>query len=169
MGFVLFFLLGGLMVASALGVVLTSHPVRSTLCLVVTLFLLAVFFIFLDADFVAALQVVVYAGAIMVVFLFVIMLLNLQVDPHERTPPSWRFFTLGGASVFVLAVLYLLRAAGTLLPGPGMQSAAPAGFGSIEAVGLRLYTQYLLQFEITGLLMLAGVIGAVVLAKRRVG
>jgi len=157
------------MVASALGVVLTRHPVRSAMCLVVTLFLLAVFFIFLDADFVAALQVVVYAGAIMVVFLFVIMLLNLQNDPHERLQPGWGFVTLSGASLFVLGVLYLLKRAGTLLPGPGMQTTAPAGFGSIEAVGLRLFTQYLLQFEITGLLMLAGVIGAVVLARRRVG
>jgi len=168
MSWILFVLLGGLMLASALGVVLTSHPVRSTMCLVVTLFLLAVFFIFLDADFVAALQVVVYAGAIMVVFLFVIMLLNLQNDPQERYRQSWLFATVSGASLFALSIIYLLRRAGVLLPGPGMQNAAPQGFGSIETVGLRLFTQYLLQFEITGLLMLAAVIGAVVLAKRRI-
>jgi len=111
----------------------------------------------------------VYAGAIMVVFLFVIMLLNLQDDPMERYRQSWWFATLSAASLFVLGILYLLKRAGTLLPGPGMQTAVPQGFGSIETVGLRLFTQYLLQFEITGLLMLAGVIGAVVLAKRRVG
>jgi len=169
MGYLLFFLLAGGAVLSALGVVLAQHPVRSTMSLVVTLFLLAVFFIFLDADFVAALQVVVYAGAIMVVFLFVIMLLNLQDDPPRRLRQTWGIVTLFCASLFGLCLLYLLRRAGTLLPGPGMDVASPAGFGSIQAVGLRLFTQYLLQFEITGLLMLAGVIGAVVLAKRKIG
>ena len=169
MGFVLFFLLGGLMVLSAIGVVVVRHPVRSAMCLVVTLFLLAVFFIFLEADFVAALQVVVYAGAIMVVFLFVIMLLNLQEDQPPPPRPGWGVFALAGASLLALGVLYQLHEARPLLPGPGVAGTAPAGFGSIESVGLRLFTQYLLQFEITGLLMLAGVIGAVVLAKRKIG
>jgi NADH-quinone oxidoreductase subunit J len=139
------------------------------MCLVATLFLLAVFFIFLDADFVAALQVVVYAGAIMVVFLFVIMLLNLQDDESQRRRQSRGVVAALGASLFTLTLLYLLKRAGTLLPGPGMEPAMAPGFGSIEMVGLRLFTQYLLPFEITGLLMLAGVIGAVVLAKRKVG
>ena len=105
MGFVLFFLLGGLMVLSAIGVVVVRHPVRSAMCLVVTLFLLAVFFIFLDADFVAALQVVVYAGAIMVVFLFVIMLLNLQEDQPPPPRPGWGVFALAGASLLALGVV----------------------------------------------------------------
>jgi NADH-quinone oxidoreductase subunit J len=167
MGFVLF-LLGGLMIASALGVILTRHPVRSAMCLVTTLFIMAVFFIFLDADFVAALQVVVYAGAIMVVFLFVIMLLNLQDDAPQGRREHWGVTAVFGTSLLALGLLYFLRRSGTLLPGPGMDVAAPAGFGSIESVGLRLFTQYLLQFEITGLLMLAGVVGAVVLAKRKI-
>jgi len=169
MSYALFFPLAGLMILSAIGVVLTQHPVRSAMCLVSTLFLMAVFFIFLDADFVAALQVVVYAGAIMVVFLFVIMLLNLQHDEPRRQRTSWSLVTLFSASLFTLGLLYFLQQAGPLLPGPGMQTAAPPGFGSIESVGLRLFTHYLLQFEITGLLMLAGVIGAVVLAKRKLG
>jgi NADH-quinone oxidoreductase subunit J len=168
MGFVLFFILAGLMIVSAAGVVLTQHPVRSAMCLVMTLFVMAVFFIFLDADFVAALQVVVYAGAIMVVFLFVIMLLNLQEDPEPRRV-SRGFTAVGLASLFALVLLYLFKRAGVLLPGPGMATDVAAGFGSTESVGLRLFTHYLLQFEITGLLMLASVIGAVVLAKRKVG
>ena len=169
MGFALFFILAGLIILSAVGVVLNRHPVRSAMCLVATLFLLAVLFIFLDADFVAALQVVVYAGAIMVVFLFVIMLLNLSDDAPAPPQQSRRFSALVGASLFVLGLLYLLRQTGLLLPGPGMGTAVPQGFGSIEMVGLRLFTHYLLQFEITGLLMLGGVVGAVVLAKRKVG
>jgi NADH-quinone oxidoreductase subunit J len=169
MGFVLFFLLGGLMILSAVGVVLVRHPVRSALCLVATLFLLAVFFVFLDADFVAALQIVVYAGAILVVFLFVIMLLNLQdEEPHRRLRSRW-FLALGGAALFALGLIYFLKQTGGLLPGAGMDTPVPPGFGSIEMVGLQLFTHYLLPFEITGLLMLGGVIGAVVLAKRKIG
>ena len=166
MGYVLFFILSGLMILSAVGVVLVRHPVRSAMCLVSTLFLLAVFFVFLDADFVAALQVVVYAGAIMVVFLFVIMLLNLQGDPEPRREGRG-VVALAGAALFALLLLVLLKRAGTLLPGPGMATDVAPGFGSTETVGLRLFSQYLLQFEITGLLMLAAVIGAVVLAKRK--
>ena len=169
MGYVPFFALAALMVIAAAGVVVVQHPVRSAMCLVATLFLQAVLFVFLDADFVAALQVVVYAGAIMVVFLFVIMLLNLQQDEVERRPRGRVIAALGGATLFVLGLLLAIKQAGVLLPGPGMSAAAPQGFGSIESVGLRLFTQYLLPFEITGLLMLAGVIGAVVLAKRKVG
>jgi NADH-quinone oxidoreductase subunit J len=168
MGFIPFFVLAALMIVSAAGVVLVQHPVRSAMCLVSTLFLQAVMFIFLDADFVAALQVVVYAGAIMVVFLFVIMLLNLQQEEPERRRGRLGV-ALGGSAVFALGLLYSINKAGTLLPGPGMGTDMPAGFGSIESVGLRLFSQYLLQFEITGLLMLAGVIGAVVLAKRKIG
>jgi NADH-quinone oxidoreductase subunit J len=163
----LFFVLAALIIAFASGVVVTRHPVRSAMCLVVTLFLLAVLFVFLDADFVAALQVVVYAGAILVVFLFVIMLLNLQDDAAQTRMPRWASAAVVAAGLFAVAVLSLLKQTGDLLPGPGMGSAPPAEFGSIQAVGLTLFTRYLLPFEITGLLMLAGVIGAVVLAKRK--
>lgn len=163
----LFFVLAGLTVLSALGVVLNRHPVRSAMCLVATLFLLAVFFVFLDADFVAALQVVVYAGAIMVVFLFVIMLLNLQQEEQPRRRPGWGYTALAAASVLAVGLLFLLRRMGTLLPGPGMAAPLPEGFGSTESVGAMLFTHHLLSFEITGLLMLAGVVGAVVLARRK--
>lgn len=163
----LFFLLGTLTVLAAAGVVVTHHPVRSAMCLVVALFLLAVMFVLLDADFVAALQVIVYAGAILVVFLFVIMLLNLQHDEPERHARHWTLVGVTAAALFSLGLLVFLRESGTL-PGPGTTVAVPADFGSIGAVARRLFTQYLLQFEITGLLMLASVIGAVVLARRRV-
>jgi NADH-quinone oxidoreductase subunit J len=169
MSYPLFFLLAALTVLAAAGVVLTRHPVRSAMCLVVTLFLLAVLFVFLDADFVAALQVVVYAGAILVVFLFVIMLLNLERDRPETHSQGWTFAGLTATCLLALALLYFLRRSGAVLPGPGMNTAVWTGFGSIESVGLRLFTHYLLQFEITGLLMLASVIGAVVLARRKVG
>src|SRR5262245_66141130 len=114
MSFVLFFVLAALMVVSAIGVVVARHPVRATLSLVVTLFLLAVFFVFLDADFVAALQVVVYAGAIMVVFLFVLMLLNLQHDEPVPRPQLRTSVGLAGASLSALILLYFLPTVGPL-------------------------------------------------------
>ena len=163
----LFLPLAAILLLSALGVVLNTHPVRSAMCLVATLFMLAVFFIFLDAEFVAALQIIVYAGAIMVVFLFVIMLLNLPQDDGERRRTSWQAVSVGSAGLFALGLLYLVKQTGTLMPGPGMGAAPPAGFGSLEMVALRLFTTYLLPFEITGLLMLAAVVGAVVLAKKK--
>jgi NADH-quinone oxidoreductase subunit J len=163
----IFFPLAALLLLAGAGVVLNRHPVRSAMCLVATLFLLAVFFIFLNADFVAALQVIVYAGAIMVVFLFVIMLLNLSDDePHPRHV-GWQVAALLGVSLFTLGLLVIVREGGLLLPGPGMEQAPSADFGSMRAVALRLFTVYLLPFEITGLLMLAAVVGAVVLAKKK--
>jgi len=164
----LFLPLAAVLLLSALGVVLNRHPVRSAMCLVATLFLLAVFFIFLDAEFVAALQIIVYAGAIMVVFLFVIMLLNLEHDDSERRRISWQATAIGSAGLFALGLLYIVKKTGTLMPGPGMDATPAADFGSLQVVALRLFTAYLLPFEITGLLMLAAVVGAVVLAKKKI-
>ncbi|HSP99158.1 MAG TPA: NADH-quinone oxidoreductase subunit J [Candidatus Dormibacteraeota bacterium] len=164
----LFFPLAFLVCLAGLGVVLNTHPVRSAMCLVATLFLLAVFFIFLDASFVAALQVIVYAGAIMVVFLFVIMLLNLTDDEPQRRRLSWQVTTVLSASLFALGLLYVLRQGGALVPGPGMAAPLATGYGSIQSVGVSLFTTYVLPFEITGLLMLAAVIGAVVLARKKI-
>jgi NADH-quinone oxidoreductase subunit J len=163
----LFLPLAALLVASALGVVISRHPVRSALCLVATLFQLAVFFVFLEASFVAALQVIVYAGAIMVVFLFVIMLLNLSDDEPPPRRLGWQAATVVTASLFLLVLAYAVKQGGAFLPGPGVASAPPQDYGSIESVGISLFTTYLLPFEITGLLMLAAVIGAVVLAKKK--
>jgi len=164
----LFFPLAFLVCVAGLGVVLNSHPVRSAMCLVATLFLLAVFFIFLDASFVAALQVIVYAGAIMVVFLFVIMLLNLTGDEPQRRRIVWQTTTVLSASLFALGLLYMLRKGGALVPGPGMAAPLSPGYGGIESVGVSLFTTYVLPFEITGLLMLTAVIGAVVLARKKI-
>lgn len=164
----LFFPLAFLVCLAGLGVVLNRHPVRSAMCLVATLFLLAVFFVFLDASFVAALQIIVYAGAIMVVFLFVIMLLNLTDDAAERRRLGWQLSTLLSASLFALGLLYVLREGGALVPGPGMAAPPSPGYGSIQSVGVSLFTTYVLPFEITGLLMLAAVIGAVVLARKKI-
>lgn len=165
---VVFAVLAGGLLAASLGVVLARHPIRSALSLVVAMVLLAVMFVTLDAHLIAALQIIVYAGAIMVLFLFVIMLLNLQEEP--RFTAGVRHLGIGSALglLFLGVVARLLVARGGAAPadGPGMAAPVPAGFGDIEAVGERLFTQFLLSFEITGVLLLVATIGAVVLAKR---
>lgn len=162
---IIFGILASLLVLSALGVFLARSPIRSALSLVVSLFLLAVTFLFLDAHLVAALQIVVYAGAIMVLFLFVIMLLNLQDDPPAKMSTALRWIAFAGGSLFLFAGIALFLNAG---PGaPGMQAPVAGDFGSTEMVARQLFTKHLLAFEATGLLLLVAVVGAVVMAKRK--
>lgn len=157
-----FVFLAALLIASALGVVLASSPIRSALSLVVTLFLLAVTYLFLDAQMVAALQVLVYAGAIVVLFLFVIMLLNLQEDRPAMARLGLRTLAGVSASLFALLAIWQLRP----FPG-GAESSLPVDFGTPEALARQLFTRSLLAFEVTGILLLVSVIGAVVLAKKK--
>jgi len=162
-GEILFFLLGTLAVVSALGVILHPHPVYSALMLVLTLFQIAALFVLLDAQMVAFLQVIVYAGAIMVLFLFVIMLLNLEREP-QPPPASWRFgmLAVGGLLGFELAWFFLRRAT---MPA-GNPHEVSADFGSATALATTLFRDHTLSFELTSVLLLVAVVGAVVLAKR---
>ncbi len=161
-----FFLLAIPMVLFSLGVVLARSPVRSALSLVVALFLLAAMFFQLDAHMIAALQVIVYAGAIMVLFLFVIMLLNLQQEPVEAARPAQRAIAVAFSVLFVLSVgLAALRGL-PALPGPGVEGAVAGAFGSTEALAERLFTRHLFAFEVTSVLLLVAIVGAVVVARR---
>ena len=162
MDLVTFLALAVPLVAVAIMVIAHPSPVYSALFLVLTLFLLAVYFLFLDAHVVAALQIIVYAGAIMVLFLFVIMLLNLQSETlRAQRRGLGRVAMIGG--VVLAAELGLLLARPTADPAP---DAPPDGFGTVEVLSRELFTTYVLPFEVTGLLLLVAVIGAVVLAKR---
>ncbi|MFI5364104.1 MAG: NADH-quinone oxidoreductase subunit J [Candidatus Binatia bacterium] len=164
---VLFVILAAMLIVSALGVVLQRSPIRCALALVTTLFVLAVIFLFLDAQLVAALQVIVYAGAIMVLFLFVIMLLNLQQDVRAMAWLGARVVAVLMGSLFLLAAVRFFVYPLAPRLGPGMGGAPPEGFGSTEQLGQRLFTHYLFAFEITSVLLLVAIIGAVVLAKRK--
>jgi NADH-quinone oxidoreductase subunit J len=162
----LFGTMAALLVASALSVILQRSPIRSALSLVVTLFLLAVVFLFLDAQLLAALQVIVYAGAVMVLFLFVIMLLNLQEDRPAMARMAVRVAAAFIASLFVLAIARFM-VGGPPSGATNMGTAVSAEFGSTEAVASLLFTRFLLAFEVTGVLLLVAIVGAVVLAKRK--
>ncbi|HTL05488.1 MAG TPA: NADH-quinone oxidoreductase subunit J [Gemmatimonadales bacterium] len=179
-----FYVLGGVAVVSALLCIVQRNPVASALWLVNTMFSLAAIYVLLNAQFIAAIQVLVYAGAVMVLFLFVIMLLNLGRDAADLRGGPARAAAIAVA-VGLLAELVLL--AGTT-PGslsvlrgavPGAASpmesfpagsaglAAPAAHGVVGAIAGPLFQTYLVPFEITSILLLAAAVGAVVLAKRK--
>jgi NADH-quinone oxidoreductase subunit J len=151
-----------LAVASSIVVVAHKNPIYSTLSLVLTLFSAAVLFVLLGAPFIAALQVLIYAGAILVLFLFVIMLLNVGRDDTGPSGHRMQLVTAILAALVFAAMLGLLfrRTAGGPA-GPLTESLV-----SLPALAWELYRDYLLQFEIVGLLLLVAVVGATVIARR---
>jgi len=161
---VAFWILAIPLVATAAGVVVAKNPVHAAMNLVAAFFFLAGIYVLLTAHLIAFLQVLVYAGAVMVLFLFVIMLISLG-DEHllEERYRGMQLLGVVGAmglvAVLAWAILDVARAA----PGP-----LPADFGTVKAVGRALYTRFLLPFEATSLLLLAAIVGAVVVAKERI-
>lgn len=160
---VFFYVFTALMLAAAGAVVLSRRPIYSVLSLLVVMFCLAGLFVMLGAYFLAALQVLLYAGAVLVLFLFVIMLLNLEPEALARL----RAFTLRTAGTLTALLLLALLVRVVTAPGGGPAlSAAPAANGTVEEIGRALFTTYLLPFELTSFLILGAIIGAVTLAKR---
>jgi NADH-quinone oxidoreductase subunit J len=156
----LFWLFAIVGVGCGIMVVFHRNPMSSAIYLVVTMLCLAGFYALLAGPFVAVIQVLVYAGAVMVLILFVIMMLNLQEETLERE---------GGMVTWILAGLIGLGLVMAVVRQfPHTPAGTPeAAFGTIEAVGNKLFTVYMLPFELTSVLLLVAIIGAVVLAKRR--
>jgi NADH:ubiquinone oxidoreductase subunit 6 (chain J) len=163
---VVFAIASGLAIVSALAVVVVKKPVRSVISLVVTFFALAILSVLLAAPFIAAIQVIVYAGAILVLFLFVVMLLNLTNEAASKDRrPIQRL--LGLVSVVALGGLLLgvtLRAGAPPVPAAG--GLIPAK-DEIPIIGRLLFSDYLLAFEALSVLLLLAAVGALVLSKRR--
>ena len=145
--------------------VLNRNPVKSVLALVVSFFFLAVGYVLLFAPLIAAIQVIVYAGAILVLFLFVLMLLNIgRESSEEESRPIQR--VLGGAGVlfFTAGLVVLFRSHG--LPRPPVAPSPDALSGAIAPVASRIFSEFLLSFEALSVLLLAGLVGAFVLVSR---
>lgn len=173
----------GWAIISALLVVTRTNPIASVMWLVSAMFALAGMFVILDAQFVAAIQVLVYAGAVMVLFLFAVMLLNLEGTPREWK--RWPLWALGFGVTVLLGTQLLalgrytpgrLAADVSTMPSPDpalvfpegeMMRQAVARDGVVGAVARPMFEGYLVPFEITSVLLLVAVIGAVVLAKKR--
>ncbi len=177
---VLFIIFGLLAIVAALCAVTRRNPVASAMWLIVMFFGMAGCYVVLEAFFVAAVQVLVYAGAIMVLFLFVIMLLDLRTEEIEkRHTPLFKFFGVMSAILFAtVAVLAIIAAKneGALVatnPIHATDSAAPSTLaelpldGSAHEIGRELFTRWLLPFEVVSLLLLGAILGAVILTKRR--
>jgi len=167
---VLFFIFAAVCVGGAINLLAQKHPISSALSLIVVMGSLAAVYLLLGAEFVAAIQVIVYAGAVMVLFVFVIMLLNAGVE--ERTPHASRVaMTLGVPGLIVglsTAIWVVSRVSGLdkiAIGGPSVMNGAEV-FGNPQAVGRLLFRDYLLPFEVTSILILIAIMGAVVLARR---
>src|SRR5438477_4200846 len=158
---VLFLIFGAICLAGAVNLLAQRHPINSALSLIVVMGALAVLYLLLGAEFVAAIQVIVYAGAIMVLFVFVIMLLN--AGQEERSAGSHIAVTIGipGLLLLASAVIY------TLLGRGAAQSSVAIGatYGPPAELGRLLFRDFLLPFEVTSVLILIAIMGAVVLAR----
>ncbi len=163
----LFFFLAAAAIAAAIGMVVSRNPVSSALWLILNLFCVAGLYLTLHASFIAVIQVMVYAGAIMVLFLFVIMLLNLTELPHLQGF-NWQ---LGAAFLLGLALLAQLGYTVALGLGAAPEVLLPelaAETGSAGYLAVYLFTEYALPLEMIGVLLLAATVGAVILARRKV-
>ncbi len=160
----LFYLLTFLALLFAVGVVGTKNPIHSVLYLVMTFFAIAGHYVLLNAQFLAAVHVIVYAGAIMVLFLFVIMLLNLnkETEPHKGI---WL-----KTSAVVASGLLLIVLVGALKGASAIQATNTfdANIGLIENLGQTLFRDFLLPFELSSILLLSAMVGAVMLGKKNI-
>jgi NADH-quinone oxidoreductase subunit J len=161
-----FYTISAFILVFAVLVISTKDTVHSVLFLVLDFLFVAALYVLLGAQFLAAIQVLVYAGGIVVLYLFVVMLVNLKrppeahEDPHRRTRLG---FALSAAVLFELA---LISGYGYIKPSPALAAQSIPVTGNTEEVGWLLYTSYLIPFEVASMLLLVAMIGAIVLAKR---
>jgi len=158
----LFYISAAVAVIAALSVILQRTPVYSALSLIVVLCALAVVYLLLGAEFIAMLQIIVYAGAIMVLFVLVIMLLNAgHEQPARRESRMARWLGVPLLSAFLLGVLLVVWRQFPQVPAPAVPDSGPVPIGHL------LFRTYVLPFEVTSVLILVAILGAVVLAKKQ--
>ncbi len=164
----LFFLIvAAVAIISSILVITCKNPINSALSLVMTFFCLATFYVMLDAPFMAAIQVIVYAGAIMVLIVFVIMLLNLRTETGGRTTHAVFIGSVIGLFTLIETCYFLFRSTPAANTGR-VDSMLITKVGHTELIGRALYSDFLLPFEITSLLLLVAIVGAVILAKKKI-
>jgi NADH-quinone oxidoreductase subunit J len=161
----LFYPMAIVALGGALGMILARNPVHGAMSLVLSFFGIASVYVLLAAELIAALQIIVYAGAIMVLFVFVIMLLNLNEEDLERprlTPGS----IVGGAAALAFWMISFMIFSD--LPEQAMPTELPEGFGQVASVGRLIFGSFILPFESTSVLLLVAMVGAIVVAKARI-
>jgi NADH-quinone oxidoreductase subunit J len=162
------YILGGLTLGSALMVILSKHPVRSVLFLVITFFFISGHFLLMNAQFLAIVNIIVYAGAIMVLFLFVLMLLNLNKDSEPYIKPASQLGAVISGGLFLLVFLAALSE--TVAPAMSEETANAIvninNEGLVQNLGNLLFSKYVVPFEVSSILFIAAMVGAVTLAKK---
>lgn len=163
MDVILFLAFASIAVVCAVNLVVQTHPISSALSLIGVMGSLAVLYLLLGAEFIAAAQLIVYAGAIMVLFVFVIMLLNAGAERPSSKAKFAGWLGIPLLTVFLGLVSYLVQ---RMLPGADPVKFGAFEYGGAKYVGRALFTEYLLPFEITSVLILIAILGAVVLARK---
>jgi NADH-quinone oxidoreductase subunit J len=155
--------MGGLTIGSALMVIISKNPVKSVLFLVLTFFFISGNYILMNAQFIAAVNIIVYAGAIMVLFLFVLMLLNLSKENEPKNSVFVKFAALVAGGILFIVLIAALKDGLVIAAATVDQS---DNIGLVENLGQILFTKYVLPFEISSVLFIAAMVGAVLLGKR---
>jgi len=164
---VLFIVFAAVALASALNILLQRNPLHGALSLIATLASLSAIYVTLHAQFLAAIQIVVYAGAIMVLFVFVIMLLNVPKDQPQIEKQKWlRYLAIPFAGLLIAEMFYVIRSIKPMTLRATPADGAGDAVGTVSSIGKALFTDYLLPFEVTSVLILMAVVGAMVLARR---
>jgi NADH-quinone oxidoreductase subunit J len=158
----LFYFLSFLAVLFAILVVLAKSPVHSVLYLILTFFCIAGHYVLMNAQFLAAVHVIVYAGAIMVLFLYVIMLLNLNVESEPHKPALLKVSATICSGLLLVILVGALKGAEKIVTSP-----VSAEIGTVKNLGKIMFSDFLLPFEVTSVLLLAAMVGAVMLGKNR--
>lgn len=158
---ILFFVFAGLAVLGALNLILQRHPIHSALSLILVMACLAVLYLLLGAEFIAAVQIIVYAGAIMVLFVFVIMLLNADREEPSNLSRTARYIGVPLAFFLLVEMTYLVYRWSSPAPVDSTRVV-----GGVRSLGQSLFTDFVLPFELTSILILIAILGALVLAKK---
>ena len=163
----LFFLIvAAIAVICSILVITNKNPLNSALSLIMTFFCLATLYVMLEAPFMAAIQIIVYAGAIMVLFVFVIMLLNVKTESARRGKHALFLGSMTGLLLLIQTWYIIGKSSLTGIKGT-VDSALIARIGHTELIGKSLFTDFLLPFEITSILLLVAIVGAVILSKKK--
>lgn len=164
----LFFVIISLVaIISAILVITCKNPINSALSLIMTFFCLATYYVMLDAPFMAAIQVMVYAGAIMVLIVFTIMLLNIRVNATQKHSHKVLLGSILGIFTLINTVVLLFKSQAAK-PVGGYTGEMIKSIGHSELIGREMFTTFLLPFEITSILLLVAIIGSVILAKKKI-
>lgn len=159
---IIFFLVAFLAVASAVYFVFARNPLYSVLSLIVTFFSIAAMYILLNAQFLGIVQVIVYAGAIMVLFLYVLMMLNLNKNDESKKQNLSKFIGVFAAGILLIGLLGAFKG----LKGNSFAGNVDSSVGLTKNLGRLLFNEYVLPFEFASILILAGIVGAVLIGKK---